>query len=219
MQLNPQNISDQAASAVRNMIVEGLLADGERINEVRLAQTLGVSRTPLREGLGRLVAEGIVTTQSRRGFFVAPLTLTEFQHVYDIRPLLDPPALKLAGIPSPTRLATLHQLNTDMQRASTASQAIDLDNTWHRTLIETCPNTVLLTLIDQFIDRTRRYEYALFRETTNVFTAGDEHERILHALGDNDLGSACTLLENNLRGGAPAIVNWLTLRQTQVGNH
>src|SRR5262245_36973472 len=100
-QLDRPNISDVLATALRDMIVDGRLPAGERINEVHLAARLQVSRTPLREALGRLVAEGALTSVPRIGYFVCPLTLDEFEQLYPIRAILDPEALRLAGIPSP----------------------------------------------------------------------------------------------------------------------
>ena len=61
------NLSDELADTVRNMIVEGRLAAGERINEVHLSQRLGVSRTPLREALAKLAQEGALTSRARIG--------------------------------------------------------------------------------------------------------------------------------------------------------
>jgi len=201
MQLSAPSISAQAADAVRHMIVRGDLRDGTRINEGRLAAELGVSRTPLREGLGQLVAERVVRTEPRRGFFVEPLTIAEFEQLYEIRPLLDPEALRLAGIPAPARLDRLERINRRMLAARTPAAAIDLDDEWHLELLAGCPNRVLVELIEQIIGRTRRYEHALFRETENLWTAGTEHEAIVAALRDGDLAAACRSLERNMRSG------------------
>lgn len=205
-------MSAQAAREVRQMIVRGQLRDGTRINEVRLAAELGVSRTPLREGLGQLVAEGVVRSEPRLGFFVAPFTIAEFEQLYDIRPILDPEALRLAGIPSSASLDRLDRINRRMQAAKTPPIAIDLDDEWHMELLAACPNRVLVELIQQIIGRTRRYEYALFRETKNVWTASNEHELIVAALRRGDLESACSLLQQNMRSGKAPIIAWLTNR-------
>lgn len=212
MQFKAHNISDHAAEAIREMIVDGTLSDGDRINEVHLAEALGVSRTPLREGLGRLVAQGVVITEPRRGFFVAPLTLSEFEQLYDIRPILDPEALRLAGIPSAKSLARLETLNRRLLSAKTPSVAIDIDNAWHMELLAGCPNRVLIELIQQVIDRKRRYEHALFRETKNLWVAGNEHDLIMAALRDNDLDMACAMLKQNMQSGKEPIAEWLTQR-------
>ncbi len=212
MQLTSSSISAQAADEVRRKIVHGELADGARINEVQLAAELGISRTPLREGLGQLVAERVVRIEPRRGFFVAPFTAAEFEQLYEIRPLLDPEALRLAGIPSSSSLDRLDKLNRRMQAAKTPPAAIDLDDEWHLELLAACPNRVLVELIEQIIGRTRRYEFALFRETENVFTASTEHEAIVVALRRGDLAAACSGLEQNMRSGKAPILAWLTNR-------
>ncbi len=213
MQLVTRSIGAAAADEIRDMIVDGRLADGARVNEVHLARALEISRTPLREGLTRLVAEGVVTTEPRRGFFVAPLTLDDFQQLYEIRPILDPEALRLAGIPSPVEIDRLERINAAMVAAKKPATAIDLDDQWHRALLAGCPNRVLLEMIDQIIGRTRCYEHALFRETDHVWNASDEHQQIMDALRDGDLDGACAGLKRNMQSGAGPIVDWLTQRK------
>ena len=199
------------------MILRGHLGDGARINEVQLAAELGISRTPLREGLAQLVSEGVVRSEPRRGFFVAPLTISEFEQLYDIRPLLDPEALRLSGVPSSASLDRLDKINRRMLAAKAAPAAINLDDEWHMELLAGCPNQVLVGMIQQTIGRTRRYEYALFRETKNVWAASNEHELIVSALRRGDLASACRLLEQNMRSGKAPIITWLTNRSRAFG--
>ena len=210
------NISEAAADAVRAMIVDGRLAPGDRINEVHLAAKLGVSRTPLREALSGLVSEGALTVRPRLGYFVRPLSLEEFEQIYDIRPLLDPEALRLAGVPSAKRIARLEKLNTQL-RAAKGAAAIEIDDAWHMELLAGCPNKVLIDLIQNFIVRTRRYELALMREQENVAVAMDDHEKIMAALKSGDLDAACLALKRNMQSGREPIVAWLTQRARKEG--
>jgi len=210
------NISEAAADAVRAMIVDGRLGAGERVNEVRLAEQLGVSRTPLREALSGLVAEGALMARPRLGYFVRPLTLEEFEQIYDIRPLLDPEALRLAGIPSAKRIARLEKLNAQLHEA-TGLRAIEIDDAWHMELIADCPNKVLIEFIQNIIVRTRRYELALMREQANVTTATGDHERILSALKAGNLDAACAGLKRNMQSGRKPIVAWLKQRALHKG--
>jgi DNA-binding GntR family transcriptional regulator len=207
------NLSDEAALAVRNMIVDGRLTAGARINEVHLAGQLGISRTPLREALSGLEQEGAVTSVARLGWFVRPLTLDEFRQIYPMRALLDPEALRLAGLPAPDRLARLRTLNDRIGHARDADAIIALDDDWHRLLIAGCPNRVLLELIDQFIRRTRRYEIALMREGRNVAAATANHDDIMAALEAGDLTAGCAALRKNLQTGFDPIAAWLAERE------
>ena len=203
------NLSDEIVIRVRNMIVDGTLPAGERINEVHLARDLGVSRTPLREAMSRLVHEGAITGVPRIGYFVRPLTVQELEDTYAIRPLLEPEALRLAGLPSQALLERLASLNERIDKAKNADAVIDLDDEWHSELIAACPNAVLLDFINQTIRRTRRYEIALMRERRNIDMATRSHRAIMAALRRRDLDAACSELKKNLERGRAPIVAWL----------
>ena len=156
--LRRDNISDALVARLRAMIVSGDLPPAQRINEVHLSRSLGVSRTPLREALARLTQEGALSNTPHIGYSVRPLTVEEFQQIHDIRPLLDPEALRLAGLPTDDRMQRLRKVNEKIERSRTADETIALDDEWHLELISDCPNKVLIELIEQFMRRTRRYE-------------------------------------------------------------
>jgi DNA-binding GntR family transcriptional regulator len=206
------NLADSVADAIRTMIVDGRLADGERINEVQISALLGVSRTPLREALNRLSADGSLTAKPRHGYFVAPLTEDDFVQVYDLRPILDPAALKLAGLPSPAQLERLEALNKKLGALQKPERAIECDDDWHRELLSHCPNRALLDMIEGVIRRTRRYELALMREQKHVARAAETHTTIMNALRKGDTARACAALEQNMREGREPVLNWLKTR-------
>lgn len=206
------NLSDSAEAAVRTMIVDGVLGAGEHVNEVHLAARLGVSRTPLREALNRLVAEGALDARPRLGYFVKPLTLDEFDQLYDIRPLLDPEALRLGGLPSSDQMAELERLNLRLLRARSALPRIALDDQWHLALVAHCPNRVLVGIIENMMLRTRRYELAWMRRDGAAEKAGDTHSVIMRALRARRLKDACAALHQNLTEAKPIIAAWLEAR-------
>jgi len=208
------NLSDTVARRLRHLIVDGQLAAGDRINEVQLSQQLGVSRTPLREALARLAQEGVLHSVPRIGYFVRPLDIDEFEQLYDIRPLLDPEALRLAGPPSRERMRRLHEINDLIAKTPDVDTIISLDDDFHLELIADCPNKVLIDLIRQIIQRTRRYEIALMRESRNVAVATANHREIMASLRKRDLPGACAALRNNLQTGREPILAWLRSRET-----
>jgi DNA-binding GntR family transcriptional regulator len=208
-----ENLSDAVATRLRHLIVDGQLAAGDRINEVHLSRQLGVSRTPLREALARLAQEGVLRSVPRIGYFVRPLDSKEFEQLYDIRPLLDPEALRLAGLPSPARMQRLREINDLIAKAADADAIVNLDDEFHFELIAGCPNQVLLDLIRQIVQRTRRYEIVLMRESRNVAVATANHREIMAALRKQDLPGACTALRKNLQTGREPILAWLRSRE------
>lgn len=207
------NIAQTLVDEVRAMIVDGRLAEGERVNEVHLAARLGVSRTPLREALGRLAAEGALTSSPRIGYFVRLLTVEELEQIYPIRALLDPEALRLSGIPPGKRLRELEAANERIGRARNAAEVIRSDDAWHRLLVMDCPNAVLIALIEHFMLRTRRYELALMREQKKVSIASEEHNIVIAELRRADLNAATKALRRNLQSGLEPIRRWLKQRE------
>ena len=203
------NITGLITDRLREAIVDGRIRPGSRINEVHLARTLHVSRTPLREALMHIAAEGTVKSIPRRGFFVRPLTVEEFKNLYGVRAILDPEALRLSGVPARERLQRLEALNRKLARAATAARRIELDNRWHLELINGCPNHILIDLIRHFMALTRRYELALLGERSNIQITVSEHKRIMTELRAGKLSSACAALRANMRSGVEPIVRWL----------
>jgi DNA-binding GntR family transcriptional regulator len=195
------NIGTIVADAVRDYIVDGRLKPGERINEVRLAESLRVSRTPLREALTRLAGEGAVRVVPRSGCYVADLSAQEVEQLYPIRAILDPAALQMAGLPTAGRLRELRALNARLRTARDPKRVISLDDEFHSELLASCPNHVLLELIDQLVWRTRRYELILMSNERASRNAAGEHDAILDALEHKNLSAACERLRDNMLSG------------------
>jgi DNA-binding GntR family transcriptional regulator len=87
--------SARTESVLRSMILDGELAPGERLNEVALANTLGISRGPLREAVRRLASEGLLTLVSHRGAFVRTFSRDEIVELYEVRAALELHAVRL----------------------------------------------------------------------------------------------------------------------------
>ena len=203
------NLSSDLTFEIRHRVVYGEIPTG-RVNEVHLAKQLDVSRTPLRESLMRLAAEHFLETKPRYGFFVPPLTAATMRQLYVIRAKLDPWALELAGIPEPETIRELEAKNEEIREAANDPEAVvSLDDEWHSLLLHTCPNQVVVDLIEQMMWRTRRYELGYFKATRNVSTAHTEHRKLIAALKKNDLREACRRLEANMTSAMPALEKWL----------
>ena len=206
------NVSHSVEAELRRLIIDGAFSEGDRLNEVHLATQLGVSRTPVREALNRLAAEGALEARPRIGYSVKPLTETEFTQLYDLRPILDPAALRMAGLPSVERLDALGKLNRKLEKTRDAEQAIELDDEWHLALLADCPNRILVDVIESVMRRTRRYELTLMREGAGRSSATRGHEDILGLLRKRDLDAACASLQANMQHGKSHIIDWLRSR-------
>lgn len=210
------NLSEELANQVRDMIFDGDLRAGQRINEVHLAERLGVSRTPVREALTMLVAEKALVSIPRRGCFVRELTRREFEDIYPMRAILEPEALRLSGIPADGALDHLERLNREVRAAPDMKTRVTRDEAWHLELIAGCENEVLSGLVQHFMHRFRRYGLAFARERSVIETANREHVEILRSLRAGDLPSACDWLRRNLSSNKQPILDWLDERADEA---
>jgi DNA-binding GntR family transcriptional regulator len=96
--LDRSTLRDQAVDVLRALIVTGEIPVGERVNEVELASMLGISRGPLREGIQRLGAEGLIEFRQNRGAFVREVSLEDVRQMYELREVLEVKAARLAAL-------------------------------------------------------------------------------------------------------------------------
>ncbi|MFC4948950.1 GntR family transcriptional regulator [Pseudonocardia sp. GCM10023141] len=120
--------SERAAGTMRELILSGDFAAGARLGEAELAERLGVSRTPVREALTRLAAEGLVEIIPNRGARVSSWTVAELEGVFELRAALEP---RLTGLAVPRASAAdtaeLADLAHAMERVGLPGPGQDLD--------------------------------------------------------------------------------------------
>src|SRR5690242_1140119 len=138
---------------LRGEILDGRLEPGTELAEVPLSEQLGVSRGPLREAIGRLAAEGLVTVRPRRGAIGRSLSEEEFLELYQVREALEGMAVKLA-VPrlSQEDLAALAALNRQMDEHAAREEVDEFFRSnlaFHARFLEDCGNTTLQQIYQQ----------------------------------------------------------------------
>ena len=150
-------VVDKAYRMLRDRIVNGELVTGDRLKERELCEELDVSRTPVREALRRLQAEGLVEIEPRRGGVVAGIRADEVDEIYSLGILLESYAARLAAERATTDdLAALDALLADMQAALAETppdraQYLQLDSRFHRRILDITRNRRLDTIVGQVV--------------------------------------------------------------------
>jgi len=146
--------SERVVASVREMILDGRLAPGARLGEVELADRLGVSRTPVREALSRLGAEGLVELSPNRGARVATWSRSEIEQIFDLRSALEPRLTGLAVASATAEDAEeLEELARRMLEVGLPGRAQDLDalvplnRAFHDRLVQLAGHTALATAL------------------------------------------------------------------------
>ena len=202
-------LRDEVYQRILTQIQRGELAAGSRVRDAALASQLGVSRTPVREALLRLVREGVLDTALGRGFRVRPLDAAELRDVGAILGVLESLALRLSPSPDERRRARLLDLDRRIEQTrGDMSRCLDLEDEWHQTLLEECPNRRLLELIGSLRQIPRRYLAAYMRDAGRLSLSTMPHTKILRALEDGGPDSGAAVFEQQWKKGLAELESW-----------
>ena len=202
-------LRDQVYHRILTQVQTGDLPAGSRVKDVALAAQLGVSRTPIREALLRLVRDGVLDTAPGRGFRVRALDPTELRDVGQILGVLASLALRSSPAPDEGRRRRLLELDRQLEQTrGDLSRCLDLEDEWHRTLLEACPNRRLLDSISSLRQIPRRYLAAYMRDAGRLSLSTLPHTKILAALKDAGPDSGASVFEQQWKKGVAELVNW-----------
>jgi DNA-binding GntR family transcriptional regulator len=186
---------------LRDWIVHGILEPEEKLRDTDLAQTLGVSRTPVREALRRLEDEGLVQTKLNAWTRVAPVSRELAARIYPILRRLEPLALELAA-PHLTAVdfARMRDLNAAVKSAlesNDAKSAALHDADFHECFTAKCGNPELQGIIRTLKTNHIRLEFHYWSSGSLALESVVEHAQLVDALERGDVERAGRALENN----------------------
>ena len=199
-------LGEQVYLQILQRIQRGSVPAGSKLRDSALATELGVSRTPVREALLRLSREGLLSADAGRGFRLAPLDPAELREIGSILAALEPLALDQSPDPSPQRLDRLADIVRRLEQTrGDIAGCIELDDEFHRVLLEDCPNRRLLSLVGTLRRSLRRYLHHYLEQGGRVSLSSLQHSRIAEALRKGDRPAARQLLERKWRRGIDEI--------------
>lgn len=203
-------LRDAVYREVLDRIHRGELPAGSRVRDTTLAGQLGVSRTPVREALLRLVGDGVLEADMGRGFTVSLLNPTEMRETGAILFSLECLALETCNDLTAEQLNRLSSIDQELEKTrGDADRCIALDEEWHRTLLQSCPNQRLLNLIASLWQVPRRYMRAYLRDAGRLSLSTQHHARIVEALRRNDRKTALERFGHHWRRGIEELDTWM----------
>jgi DNA-binding GntR family transcriptional regulator len=194
------NLSSRAHRALSEMIRSRRLRSGELIVEAKLADVLGISRTPLREALQRLEGEGLVVKSANRSFVVRQVELGEYLQSLKIREILEGEAAALAvGRNPPAQIREARREIEELMAATTYHTDAHWrsDDNVHGLAIDACGNAVMGQMIRSLRVATRLFEIA--RLADRVEPDSIEHLEILDSLEAADAKRARKAAQTHIR--------------------
>lgn len=206
-------LRDVVFKTLRMEILTGKLKPGERLMEIRLADRLGVSRTPIREAMRKLELEGLVTMIPRRGAEVARITVKSLSDVLEVREALDALAIELA-----CDRVTADELKAlkdacdyfkQVTKSGDATKIAKADVIIHDIIVKASKNDKLVQMVNNLAEQMYRYRFEHIKDASQHPRLIEEHEVIYESLLARDKQKAAKAVKKHIDNQEAAIMRQL----------
>lgn len=184
-------------------IMEGRLEPGRQLDEKEISESLGVSRTPLREAINRLAQEGIVEEIPYRGNFVRKFSTREVVDLYEVRTTLEMMAIRQAvermSEEESARIASLVEQTAEAERLGDLEAYGRLDKQFHELIARCSGNQMLMQLLGSMSAQINIVRHMANGSGKTAKKAQFDRERILAAVQSRDAEAAALFMEEHIR--------------------
>lgn len=206
-------LHERAAARMRTMIIRGELAPGSQTQETKLSKSLGVSRTPLREAIKVLAAEGLIELRPNRSPRIADIAIAGISELFEALAGIERLAAELAAERATERdLARLRTLQTRMEghhRNGKLDDYFAVNGEIHNMIVRMARNTPLREAHETLISRAERARYLALGADRRWSNSVNEHADILAAIEARDSEAAGRLLGSHVRSTGTALLEVL----------
>lgn len=219
------NATEQAYQIIRKNILTGKLEEGERLTETRLSDDLGLSRTPIREAIGRLVLEGFIERQSGYTTRVAHFPEDEAQQIYEIRRLMECYSVERAArLATEEDIAEMRRIHAAMKadtppKDEAASQRLtEANEAFHRAIVAAARSPRLTALMTTALDVSMVVRtYSMFSEK-DLLRSLNHHAEIIEAIEARAPKWAASVMSAHLLAGASRVAARLQQAKASTGS-
>jgi DNA-binding GntR family transcriptional regulator len=203
-------VNQQVYLHILNMMLSRRLVPGSRLDEQTLAAEMGVSRTPLREAIGRLVEKGLVEYRPYQGNFVRVFTAEEIRGLYQVRRSLEELAIRTAiAKMTPELLRTIHVILDDLTAAMERGDIAGVnqaDRLFHTTIAHGSANPTLIAILDDLDHQVQIIRSMANQNPEVVHQTALQRPQILAALETGDADTAARLLGEHIEYVAQSVL-------------
>lgn len=207
--IHRKSLTDELVERLRDEIIEGTLRAGERVPEAEICARYGVSRTPLREALKVLAAEGLVTLALNRGATVARISASDIEELFPIIGALEAlagrQAAARAGDRDVERIEALHRQMVTRYDAEDWVGYSKLNRRIHEAIFEIAGNQALAALYQQLLVRIHAVRFVARKSPQRWREAIEDHVRMLDALRARDGETLARILDAHLQHKADSV--------------
>jgi DNA-binding GntR family transcriptional regulator len=195
----PPSLTETVTERLRSLIVSGELALGQALSERQLAEALGVSKTPVREALALLRAEGLVRIMPQRGVEVFTLSAREVVEICELRQTLEAAAMRYAFARHPHSLVDgLAEVTDRMIEARTVDDVrgyLAADTAFHQVLFAHCGNDLLAEAYQRYVGKVAALRTHLAAKPRHTEQSFEEHLAMVRSLRQGEIEKALRILD------------------------
>ncbi len=216
MPFSHRTVAASAADAIRRKIFDGQLKDGEPLRQDLLAAEFGISRTPVREALVQLEAEGLVKIEPHKGAVVAGTSLASVEETFELREVLEPMLLERSA-PRLTeddfrQIDAVLQEYSDELRNHNVKRWGELNTLLHAKLYARAERPQIQAIVDKLLNTSDRFTRLQLILTHDLERAEREHDEIVTLCRKGDFAAAAATLRRHIRAVKDALVKFLAER-------
>jgi DNA-binding GntR family transcriptional regulator len=187
--------AERAYAELKRRILRNEMPIGRLFLEQELADSLRMSRTPVRETLIRLAQDGLIEVRPRHGMFVRPVSADDMREIYEVLTVLEAAAAGLlaARRPPASELTPLRRTVEEMEQALARDDLeswAEADERFHRLLVELCGNSRLRALVGTVLDQAHRVRLLTLRLRPKPVASNVDHAQVLTAVARGDVETA-----------------------------
>ena len=212
-------LRDVVFKTLRQAILRGELKPGERLMEIKLANKLGVSRTPIREAIRKLELEGLVLMVPRKGAEVADITEKSLNDVLEVRKALEELAVQLAcermSKEAFEELKQAAERFKEILDNDDVTKIAEADVAFHDIICQATENQKLIQLVNNFREQMYRYRVEYLKKKECYPQLLEEHQAIIRAIEQGNKEVASQLMGEHIENQVTAVTS--SLRDSQSG--
>jgi DNA-binding GntR family transcriptional regulator len=194
-----ENATLRAIAAIRELIAQRELLPGEQIRQNELAQKINSSRTPLREALRSLTAEGLVKHSPNQGYFVIRLNASEIGQIYTLRRLLETQLLSTIERPPAKLLKRLAVLNDEIHKTSSLATILEGNREFHFSIFELSPLKLFILNVKPLWDLCDSFRGSFLVMPKPRVEMYSQHAEIIARLREYDLPGLIAIHDGHRR--------------------
>ncbi|MGH9378845.1 MAG: GntR family transcriptional regulator [Terriglobia bacterium] len=210
-----KSITQRTYELIRAQILRGELNASQRLTEAYFAKLFGISKSPVREALNRLEAEGLITIKPRRGAFVRDLLPGDTEEIYEMREILETWAVRNLEL-DPKTVAQLHATIDEAEvylSQNDREKYVCADASFHRILAQANPNSRLRKALESMYDQMLILRHKTF--SLSGHNSVKQHRQIVQALEQGNREAAASLMSEHIQAVRRRLLEDFEKRKTR----